>query len=227
MLTKINLTKGEYDRCCEYANKVSSKFKHFMDVRNTETRSENRKYNDVVRGKLAELAVKKYLDNTYGKQRVGNIDFRLYKNGETDEGDITLDSKVINIKSSKLNSHTLMIETARFRLDSRRRACKLEGKDLPNYFMFVRVNDDISDLYAEICGCITFDKFWTSKKFMPRGMCMSKYNVQNYLLHNYKLKQLEKRDNGGLLADNYGIHTDILKDIREIHNIYSINKKVC
>lgn len=205
----ILFSQKDVDTCKEFAQKISWKHPHFRDKRNTETRSFKQVAEDVLRGRLAEIAVQKYLRKEFGSL-VSDLDFELYPKGVTDDADIQVGDIRISIKSSKPNSSCLMIETAKFDLTRNGELMGVDRKPSPDFFIFVQV--DVSKMEAIICGAISMNEFWRKKRFMPRGMWMNRQNAKDFFLRHMKPHQLVRGKGGSLLADNYGVHIHALKN---------------
>lgn len=209
MKDTIKFTEEDVDKCRDFAQKISWKHPHFRDKRNTETRTLKRVTEDVLRGRLAEVAVYKYLKDRFGEM-VSDLDFELYPKGITDDADIQVRDIRISIKSSKPNSSCLMIETAKFDLTRNGELIGVDRKASPDFFIFVQV--DIKKMEASICGAMSIAEFWRKKRFMPRGMWMNRDNARDFFLRRLKSHQLQKGKGGPLLADNYGVHINTLKN---------------
>lgn len=208
----IKFTDSEVAKVIKFAKDIKWKHKpiHFMDSRNTLKRNDTELLNAIIEGKLAEVAVYKYLKEEFPNKNITEVDFNIYEVGVCDDGDIKIDGKVISIKSSKPYSSCLMMECERF---SEGETILVE-KDLPpDFICFVKVESQKPNKYAEICGFISFDEYWEIKKYIPRGFKMCRQNAVDYLINNKSLDELNKDIGGSLLADNYGIHISKLKDV--------------
>ena len=207
MSTIIRFTDKEIEKVRDFAEKIKWKHPHFLDNKNKSKRTQEQVKDSVILGKLAEVAVHKYFIE-HSSEAVSEIDFNIYKEGETDDHDIQVGSKVICIKSSKMGSNCLMIEKQKFKEDGKGNVLLLEKKELPDYFVFVRVNTRNFDYYAELVGVISSKEFWKRKKFMPRGLIVNRDNLEKYLVQYKRLPELEwdTSKGGKLLAENYGVH---------------------
>ena len=209
MTIKIDFTKEEINKVKQFAEEIKYKHPHFKDRRNTNIRSLNKVKEDVILGKLAEVAVYKYLKSIYG-DLVSEVDFNLYAPGVADDYDIKVGNKTISIKASKPNSSVLMIEKEKFEFDNNKKIKKVENKIPPDYFTFVRIELS-GQIYAEIVGGLSLQEFESKMRFMPRGMVMNRTNAYDYLVIGKELKELRVQDKGSpLLADNYGVHASQL-----------------
>ncbi|PLS19401.1 hypothetical protein CVD28_03015 [Bacillus sp. M6-12] len=213
----IRFTKEERNLVESFAEKIKWKHPHFLDKKNHTKRTEEQVKESVILGKLAEVAVQKYLKQHYG-QLVSALDFNIYGEGVTDDFDILVGDTEISIKSSKFGSSCLMIEKQKFKEDDNGNCLLLEKKPLPDYFIFVRVNlFNPDNVYAEITGSISSKEFWKKKKFMPRGLILNKDNAKRYLMERKRLPELDWNAKGTkLLADNYGVHVDALHDLTKL-----------
>lgn len=211
---KIYFTKEEFDNCSIFADKVKNKHQHFKDKNNTDTRTQQQVINDVIRGKLAEIALYKYLkDKHKEKCSISKVDFELYDEFIGDSYDLKFNNYIISIKSSKEFSTCLLIEKERFTMNNHGEIVGVDGKvgNLPDYYVFVRVKVDYfnyKNCYAEICGAISHEKFLKYKKEAPRGMIINAKNAKDFFINN---KPAVCTGTGvKLLATNFGLHKDQL-----------------
>lgn len=219
-MNKIYFTKEEIKKTITFAHKMKKKHPHFADKENDEERTEEEVFISVLRGKLAEIALYKYLrekhkGNTY---RISDLDFNEYKKGVCDEFDLKFNDYTISIKSSKPFSSCLLIETEKYELDENGNAIAIDGHrdNIPDYYAFIKVDlnlENIEQTYASICGAISHKSFWKKKKIVPRGTFINKNNMYEYLIKNKPLEELEQNKGVPLLATNYGLHIDMLKPI--------------
>lgn len=219
-MNKIYFTKEEIKKTITFAHKMKKKHPHFADKENDEERTEEEVFISVLRGKLAEIALYKYLrekhkGNTY---RISDLDFNEYKKGVCDEFDLKFNDYTISIKSSKPFSSCLLIETEKYELDENGNAIAIDGHrdNIPDYYAFIKVDlnlENIEQTYASICGAISHKSFWKKKKVVPRGTFINKNNMYEYLIKNKPLEELEQNKGVPLLATNYGLHIDMLKPI--------------
>lgn len=200
----------------DFAEKIKHKHPHFKDKNNIAKRTFDQVKENVILGKLAEIAVHKYLSQ-YTKD-ISDIDFNLYAVGETDDYDIMCNQKTISIKASKPRSSVLMIEAEKFLLGEGESIVTIDRKAPTNLFIFVRVETEGTP-YAEIVGGLSCNDFWDTKRFIPRGFIMNGRNAFDYLFLKKPISQMRNIKGVPLLADNYGVHVNSLKDIRKILNI--------
>lgn len=210
-MNKIFFNKSELDICLDFANKVKSKHPHFKDKNNNATRTEQEIINDVVRGKIAELGLYKYLVNKHKNEdfTISEVDFNIYPKFIGDSYDLVFNDIVISIKSSKPYSSCLLIEEERFICNDKGDVIAVDSLNnkLPDYYVFIRINVDINNYkntYAEICGAISHIDFMKYKKVAPRGMILNKANIYDFFINNKPANFTGKGI--PLLATNYGVH---------------------
>lgn len=217
-MKNIYFTEEEINKTIEFANKIKTKHPHFADKNNTEKRTPDEVFISVIRGKLAEVALYKYLKEKHkgNKFYLSDLDFNIYKKGVCDEFDLKFNDYKISIKSSKPFSSCLLIETEKYELDENGEAIAIDGNEnnVPDFYAFIKVDlklDDIKNSSAFICGAISHKFFWKHKKIVPRGTFINKKNMYNYLIKNTPLDKLDTGGGVPLLASNYGLHIDMLK----------------
>lgn len=215
---KIFFTKDELDKTIDFADKIKGKHPHFTDKENDSVRTEDEVFISVVRGKLAEIAVRKHLKEKHaGKEyNISDLDFNIYKKGISDDFDLKFNEHTISIKSSKPQASCLLIETEKYFTDEDGNAIGIEGKtdNIPDFYAFVKVDvnyDILEDSYAVICGAISHKEFWNKKRIIPRGTIINKSNMIKYLIERKPLSELDNSKGVPLLAKNYGVHIDSLK----------------
>lgn len=194
-------------QCEEFAKEIAWKHPHFADRRNKEKRSLNQTKYDVVRGKMAEVAVYQVLKEMLPNAILEPIDFNVYPQGVFDKGDIIINDRNISIKSSKPYSSCLMIEKDKFTIE-KGVATAVDKQPLPDYFIFVHVDDE--NRLATIKGIITSEEFWDKKTFLPRGMYLNYLNAKKAMIDKINPNNLPTGKGSPLLADNYGIHIEQL-----------------
>lgn len=222
----INFDNNDVKKCIDFAYKVHHKHGNFKDKNNTTKRSIDQTINDIIRGKLAEIAVYKYLKKHLNKNiKIPNVDFKLYPDYIADKYDFNLNNYNISIKSSKINSSCLLIEKERFVYDKYNNPIGMDGQtdNLPDIYIFVQVQyDKNKKSYAKIAGIISQKKFWNNKTLLNRGFLLNKNNAYEYMIRKNK----SNLTNYGvpLLATNYGIHINQLFDISNL--VIFLNKKI-
>jgi hypothetical protein len=205
----------DIELCQEHANEVWHKHRHFKDKENKTIRTKEQVINDVVDGKLAEIAVRKYFIKHH-YPNVSDVDFKIYGEHDGDDYDLIVNRKTISIKCSKLHSHCLMIEQERMKYDSKLRRYKLEDKEAPDYLVFVQV-DVKNKEYAVVCGGIEFKDFVKKKKFLDRNFPCCEDNLYDYFINNKKYQELDNSKGFKLLAKNWGLHINQLDSIQQLH----------
>ena len=217
-MEEIYFTEEEVSKTIEFANLMKKKHPYFVDENNKDTRNENEIFISVVRGKLAEIAIHKYLRQKHrnSNYEISELDFENYNKGICDEFDLKFNNLTISIKSSKPFSSCLLIETEKYQTNEQGEVIAIDGHEdnIPDFYAFVKVDLDLKEInktYASICGAISHKSFWKKKKVIPRGTFINRNNMYNYLMKNKPLDQLEKDKGVPLLANNYGIHLDMLK----------------
>lgn len=210
---EIQFTDEEVTRCRTFAKEVAWKHGHFADKRNHSKRNAYQKEQDIILGKLAEIAVHRALTDFYPQTPIEDIDFNIYPHGEFDKGDIIFDNQVLSIKSSKPYSSCLMIETAKFTIVNDV-PIEIDKTTPPDAIVFVHV--DIEGSKAIIRGATTLPKFWKDKTYLPRGMFLNYHNAKRALINKEHPNTLPKDKGTPLLADNYGLHLQQLQPLNAI-----------
>ena len=215
---KIYFTDEEIKKAINFADKIKWKHPHFADKENNAKRTEKEIFMSVLRGKLAEIALKKYLINKHGKNKhkISELDFNIYKKGVCDDFDLKFDDYTISIKSSKPFASCLLIEKEKYELDENGNAISIDGHEnsIPDFYTFIKVNIDynvMANSYAYICGAISHNEFWKRKKEIPRGTYINKNNMDELFKNDKPISQLKTDKGVPLLASNYGLHVDLLK----------------
>lgn len=216
---KIFFTDKEIGRALAFTKSINWKHSQasFSDISNKSTRSSMDAYLSVLRGKLAEIALQKYLQEKHkGKHEISPLDFNIYKKGVCDSFDLGFDKYKISIKSSKIQSSCLLVEKDKYKTDVYGNPISIDGHSnmIPDFYAFVKVKidmNDIKDSYAYICGAISHKDFWRKKKELPRGTYINKKNMDELFKENKPLSQLTEKKGVELLASNYGLHIDLLK----------------
>ena len=207
---KIYFTEKEFKDCSDFAEKVKQKHQHFKDKNNKATRTLEEVAHDVIRGKLAEVALRKYLlDKHKNNCNISDIDYTIYPEFVGDSYDLKFNQYIISIKSSKEYSSCLLIEKERFLCDENGQVIGVDNKknNLPDYYVFVRVKVDYEDYknsYAEICGGISHKKFMRIKREAPRNMVLNGANAKSFFIE--KKPPVYTGAGVRLLATNYGVH---------------------
>lgn len=222
MDTKILFTEKEIKKAIDFARSIKWKHGCFSDKanKNIDNRTDAEVYVSILRGKLAEIALKKYLQEKHkdSKHKIAGLDFNIYKRGICDEFDLKFDRYTISIKSSKMFASCLFVEKDKYETDYFGNPISIEGHDggIPDFYAFVKVKIDmnkINDSYAQICGAISHNDFWRMKKELPRGTYINKNNMDNLFINNKSVSELKDTSGTKLLATSYCLHLDLLRQI--------------
>lgn len=182
-------TREDIARCYEFALRMVGKHNPDMIM----DRDDWEIFRDDFRGKLGEVALRKYIDEHISFARIdGEIDYSVTPRGQWDITDLIVNRKYINVKSVKGNSRFLLIETNRYDPDGNYAYRNNDGQPVRiDAYVLVRVSiepemdrDDMSyhnvdeirnskggrTITAEVLGGISHDVFWENKHFAPRHM---------------------------------------------------------
>ena len=149
-------------------------------------------FRDDFRGKLGEVALRKYLRRYHPRAQVNEeIDYRILPRNQWDSNDLVVDEIHINVKSAKGNSRFLMIEANRYNNDGSYAYDNHDGTPVRvDAYVFVKIK--IMPEYKEpdfryqtleefmgyqnrqvsywIAGGISHDEFWERKHFANKGI---------------------------------------------------------
>lgn len=216
MSEKIYFEEKEITKAINFADSI--KWKHTVDTPEKKREAKD-VYISTIRGKLAEIALRKYLKNKHkdSNHKITGLDFNIYKKGVTDDFDLKFDKYKISIKSSKPQSTCLLVESSKYKVDYYGNPISLEGHEdgMPDFYVFVKVNLDyvkIKDSYACICGAISHKEFWKKKIEIPKGVYINKENMDDLFIHNKEISQLKSLKGAKLSVNNYALHLNLLKD---------------
>ena len=85
MDTKVSFTEKEIKKAIDFARSIKWKHGCFSDKanKNIDNRTDAEVYVSILRGKLAEIALKKYLQEKHkdSKHKITGLDFNIYKRG--------------------------------------------------------------------------------------------------------------------------------------------------
>lgn len=105
-------------------------------------------FRDDIRGKLGEIAVRKYVEAKIPQAIIStDIDFSVSPRGKWDIADLVINDKYINVKSIKEYAKYLLIETKRYDEDGNYCYRNDDGTPIKNdYYILVRVaiNPEVS-----------------------------------------------------------------------------------
>ncbi|MCD4771457.1 hypothetical protein K8R30_03510 [archaeon] len=130
MEKRIYLDQDEYSKCKDFSEQ-SAKTQRETRSGGSDFRTVYLIEQDTMRGKVAEVLVKKFLEQ--GALGFGDIslDFEIYPRGKWDDQDIILNNKNISIKSAKWFSNWLLLESK-----------DIVRGDVYDYYIFVTVDKD-------------------------------------------------------------------------------------
>jgi len=103
----ISETDPDLKKCDTFAIECSSPHRNYRSGGKTR-RNMDQIRQDMFRGKVGEIAVKKHLE-PIGLRDI-ELDFNNYGKGGWDNGDIQINDKIISVKSTAHYSRYLMIE---------------------------------------------------------------------------------------------------------------------
>jgi hypothetical protein len=127
--TNFSLSDSEYKECKDFANKSSPTQREYRSG-GTQVRNVNLIFSDTLRGKVAEVIIKKFLEEVYNIKT--ELDFAIYPRGEWDKADIEIKNKKFSIKSAKWFSNWLMIEKK-----------DIDRGDKYDYYIFVTIDKEM------------------------------------------------------------------------------------
>lgn len=232
----MNFTDKELALCYRFAQRMKGNHNRDMIM----DRSDWEIFRDDFRGKLGEIALRKYIVEKFPYAMIeGDIDFSVTPLGQWDTTDLLVNGRYINVKSVKQRSNFLMIETKRYRENGEHSYQNNNGEDVRvDAYVLVRVsvepdmNCKTMDYYdveqlksghhvsAEILGGITHEMFWKKKHTALRGIKCTYYNLK--AVCDGKEDKLPDQINGRekkneiLQQDNYILHKDELMPIHKI-----------
>jgi len=125
----FQLNKPEYEKCKKFAEESSPSQREYRsggdDIREVKQISD-----DTLRGKIAEVVSKKFLEQDPLNVTGIKLDFEVFGRGEWDESDFKISEKKISVKSSKPFARWLLLETK-----------DLERGDTYDYYIFILVDE--------------------------------------------------------------------------------------
>ena len=200
MNERVGVSPRDVWRCYEFARDMQGHHNNTLIMQ----RSSQQIFRDDLRGKLAEIAVKKYLERQ--NHNVGELDFEIYDLGTWDRDDIVVDNSVhVSVKSSGENANYLLIETNRVDPETGEYSYRNNNGDriIVNHYAFVNVSiagehEDDFTTHTDMCdflqieddtwtagarrvmcylrGFLSDDQFWRIKRLAPRGIKATKDN---------------------------------------------------
>jgi hypothetical protein len=126
---KFRLSDEEYAQC-EYFAKESAKTQRPNRSGGAKERTVQEITSDTFRGKVGEFVVKKFLEQAPLTVSEIELDFKIYPRGEWDEGDITINSVKLSVKSIKHFARWLLLES------------KDILRDVYDYYILVLIDED-------------------------------------------------------------------------------------
>lgn len=181
----IKITDDEFDRCKKFAgDSAESQREHRSG--GTTTRAYEQIVGDTLRGKLGEVAIKKFLEQDPLNISDISLDFKIYPRGKWDEQDLKIHGKTFSVKSSKHFSKYLLLETK-----------DLERGSVFDYYVLVLV--DTEQKTGKIVGFVSkeeMEKSTDETLDLKKGQCIPNTPVP-------------------LDADNHARHKDHLHNSEE------------
>lgn len=143
-MENIQLTDYEYTLCVLFSEESArSQQKIVFGNHKTNERSNRRVREDTLCGKLAEVAIAKWLRENYKLHLP--VNYEVYPRGEWDDEDIIVNGKTIDIKATQ-NGRFLLLEENKVNFRQK------QGK-LPD--MFIMCRTEIEKRTVDIVGCIS------------------------------------------------------------------------
>jgi hypothetical protein len=124
------MSDQENYKCDNFANE-SAKTQREWRSGGTQYRELKMIQDDTRRGKVGEIATKKFLEQEPFNIKDIKLDFDIYPRGKWDEQDFAIGDKIVSIKSIKWFSNWLLLETKDI----------LRG-DLYDYYILVKISKD-------------------------------------------------------------------------------------
>lgn len=180
----VYLTPDELDKCKKFSEE-SAKTQQRIEFGQDDTmpRSVKEIARDNLIGKMAEVALKKFLYDRYRIETA--VDFNVYARGVWDNNDLVINDWQIDIKSTR-SGHWFLIEWSKLSFRQRQ-------KKLPNAFFMCRTpwnrDNDIPKGMVEICGALSL-----------KGLCSG-----SPMIRTLRKGDLIPGTTTHLQADNYGI----------------------
>ena len=166
-------------------------------------------YRHILEGKTAEIPVRKYLMKVKPNFHINDVDFNIYKESNSDMGDLQWGKYQIEVKSASHRANFLLLESKTYQLDGTNKYLHKKA----DFIFFVRVwlnvctqykdlkkcsNEEIQkyNLEYQICGFLTaddFEKIIIPRKELPKGFMLTrntKLDAPNYWAHISELKHL-------------------------------------
>ena len=141
---KFELSVEELEKCESFSNNSAKSQREYRSggslLRLTKMISQ-----DTLRGKVAELIVKKFLEQDFFGFKKIKLDFDIYPRGKWDKSDIDINGFSISIKSSKSFAKWLLVEKK-----------DLERGDLYDFYIMVLVDKSFAS--GKVKGFVSKNK---------------------------------------------------------------------
>lgn len=183
----MTLTESEYKRCEDFALE-SAKSQQRIEFGNSQTkeRSVEDIAKDTIVGKMAEVAVVKFLREQYGLHLP--VNYEVYPRGEWDDEDVVVNGRTIDIKATRKGKN-LLVEKSKMLF-------RLKQDRVPNIIVACKIKEERK---VELVGAIS-----TWRMVRPDGDKILFLRKGEYIPGTkFKLK-----------ADNYAVSFENLCDVR-------------
>ncbi|MEA4825131.1 MAG: hypothetical protein VB130_00630 [Clostridium sp.] len=160
----INFTFKEIQDCYQFAHNMRGNHNPNMIM----NREDWEIFRDDFRGKLGEVAVRKYIQVYMPEATIDtDLDFTVTPRGQWDITDLVVNGHAINVKSIKQHSKFLLVEIDRYDQYGNYRYNNNDGQPVPiDYYVLVRVtvDPDVSKSIFKIKTLNDFiNKAWDAK----------------------------------------------------------------
>lgn len=188
----ISITQEELKKCREFAEE-SAKSQRENRSGGTLVRAVHEISSDTLRGKVAEVAVKKFLEQDFFGFSGIELDFNIYPRGQWDDNDIEINGFTLAVKSSKSFARWLLVEKK-----------DIDRGDKYDFYFLVLVDKDFRS--AEVAGFAAREKIFKIEGdtlLMRKGECIP--NTSTVL----------DADNHGIMKDNLSCSEEDWKKFKE------------
>jgi hypothetical protein len=179
---RFTLTNEEYSKCLKFSE-MSAKSQRENRSGGIMVREVGQISQDTLRGKVGEIIVKKFLEQSPLKIEGINLDFDIYPRGKWDDADLKLNNQSVSIKSAKWFSKWLLLEKK-----------DIDRGDLYDFYILVLVDKDFKS--GTIKGYALRDDILNGKDTLqiPQGDFIPGTNTvldaSNYARNSANLKNL-------------------------------------